>query len=511
VTASEAARDAKEIELKLAFDPADASRILSHPVLAASHASSQTRELISIYYDTGDDVLRKAGVFLRVREIGERYVQTIKSAHKAELLERFEWEQEVPSHEPDLDAAEGTALAPLLTPEVRAALRPRFHTRVWRKTFHIVGDAAEIEVAIDQGEITAGVQATPISELELELKAGHKQELFHLARDLAKHAPLQLAVKTKAERGFELLDGGDYAVEKATDIEVTPELTSEDAFRAIARNCLRQIVANVPAVRDGRAEALHQMRIGLRRLRVAIRLFAGMVEDPDLERIKGELKWITRELGPARDLDVFETDVLEPLRAAHPADADVIAAQRDFAERRAAAYARAKGAVDSDRFRLTLLDLAAWLETGAWADDDDKDRQAMRSAPITEHAAKALSKLRKRIKKGGQDLRELSVSKQHKLRIRAKRLRYATEFFAVTFPGKKNESRRQSSLSALKDLQDFLGTLNDLVTRPSLLGARGEGGVAPQARAPGVGEEAQLLADAERAYARFTATNPFWK
>ena len=91
-----------------------------------------------------------------------------------------------------------------------------------------------------------------------------------------------------------------------------------EAFRAIARNCLRQIIANEPVMCAGRAEGLHQMRIGLRRLRAAIAIFADVVGDEDQKKIKSELKWITQELGPARDLDVFAADVLEPLRASHP-------------------------------------------------------------------------------------------------------------------------------------------------------------------------------------------------
>ena len=122
--------------------------------------------------------------------------------------------------------------------------------------------------------------------------------------------PLRLAVKTKAERGYELLENGRHEVEKAAEIDIGPEMTSGEAFRAIAQSCLRQIIANEPAMCAGQAEALHQMRIGLRRLRAAIAIFAAVVGDEDLRKIKAELKWITRELGPARDLDVFAADVL---------------------------------------------------------------------------------------------------------------------------------------------------------------------------------------------------------
>lgn len=494
MAAREPRHEAKEIELKLEFAPGDAARILSHPALAEVQ-EAKTREPISIYYDTPDDALRKAGVFLRVRATGEGYVQTIKTARgDAEVFERNEWEQPVESHEPDLSGAAGTALEPLLTSEVRAALVPRFHTRFRRKTYQLRRDGTAIELAIDQGEVTAGVEASPISEVELELQSGDKRELFNLARDLATCVPLTLAVKSKAERGFELLDGGDHSAEKATAVEITPDMTCADGFRTIARSCLRQIVANTPGVRAGHSDALHQMRVGLRRLRAGLTLFADLVAGPERDHLKGELKWITQELGPARDLDVLVADVLEPLRAGRPNDADLAAIAADFEVQHEAAYVRATGAVGSDRFRKLLLDLAAWIEVGAWADASGDD-------PITEHATAKLSHLRRRVKKRGEVLRKLAPNKRHKLRIRAKRLRYATEFFAATFPGKAKEARREKSLSALKDLQDALGELNDIATRREIFpGAKGDSD-----------KEPKLLDAAERAYARFAKVKSFWK
>ncbi|WP_372929475.1 CHAD domain-containing protein [Methyloceanibacter sp.] len=502
---SQSSSNAKEIELKLEFDADAAPRILSHPIFEGP--PPKTRELVSIYYDTGASDLRNAGVFLRVRSTGDGYVQTIKSAKsEGEFLERNEWECPVPTHEPNLDAAEGTALARLLTPEVRADLKPRFHTRFRRKTYDVRHRGAEIELAVDQGEATAGVKAAPISELELELKAGAKAALFSLARELAETAPLNLAVKTKAERGFELLDGADHTVENARRVVVTPDMTSAEAFRSIARNCLRQIVANAPAMREGRAEALHQMRVGLRRLRVAIALFGQMLGGDERNTIKDKLRWITQELGPARDLDVFAADVLEPMRAAYPGDREVEDTYRDFKERHAAAYARATQSANSDRFRVALLDITAWVETGDWA----RKNRKLAKKPVRRHALKQLARLRRGIKAKGRRLRDLSPAKRHRLRIRSKRLRYATEFFAATFPKKKSEERRNVSLAALEAIQDALGVLNDMATRKSLL-ATGQEDWRLRAPAIDIAEEEKWLKEAKRAYGRFAKAKAFWK
>jgi triphosphatase len=91
-------------------------------------------------------------------------------------------------------------------------------------------------------------------------------------------------------------------------------------------------------------------------------------------------------------------------------------------------------------------------------------------------------------------------------------LRYATEFFATTFPGKKSARRRRKSLAALEDLQDALGALNDITVRKALL-TGGEAGAEAKLRAPGPdnAEEEKRLTEAERAYRRFAETKAFWK
>lgn len=515
--ARDSARQGTEVELKLEFDPADAARIAAHPALEASLGEAEDHELVSTYFDTPDCALHRLGVYLRIRESRGRYVQTVKSAKsRTELLERLECEREIPSRALDLEGLEGTALGPLLSPEIRAALRPVFETRITRHICRVEQDGAEIEVAIDRGEVATKTHTRPISEVELELKRGKRLALFQLAHNLAETVPFRLEVKTKAERGYELLQDRLYQAEKAVDLDILPEMETGEAFRAIALSCLRQIMANEPSMCAGQAESLHQMRIGLRRLRASIAIFADVVDDQSLQQIKGELKWITKELGPARDLDVFGADVLRPLRAKRPEDASLAASHRQFEEKRMAAYARAATAARSLRFRASMLDLAEWIETGQWSTDDGRERTALRTRPVAEHAEAKLARLRRRIKRKGTDLRHRSVKGRHRLRIRAKRLRYATEFFASTFPGQTSAKRRTESLSALKDLQDALGGLNDLATRHALIADdleddAGKATSAAHAHLAAAGSEETLLLKAEQAFARFAETKAFWK
>ena len=507
VSGDEPAHHSKEIELKFEVDPQDAARVAEHPLLRDSLVPPEERDLTSAYFDTVDFALRKAGVYLRVRDTGTGYVQTVKSMRsEAEPMERFEWERQITSPRPELDHAEGTALAPVLTPEIKGSLRQLFVTTVKRKTYLVAQGYSEIEVALDQGDVLSDEGRRPISEVELELKRGNTTDLFSLARSLAEALPLRLAVKTKAERGYELVEGGTHDVEKATDIDIKPDMRSEESFRAIANNCLTQIIANAPATCRGLPEALHQMRIGLRRLRAALAIFDDIVADEQQGKIKAELKWVTQHLGPARDLDVFVTDVLRPQREAKPGDENIAAALRDIEEKRTAAYARVAESLRSERFRTVVIDVVEWVETGPWSTDDDELRKELRTRPIAELAKKELRRLRKTIKKRGANLRHKSVRQRHKLRIRAKRLRYGTEFFAGTFDGHTSEKRRSDSLSALKDLQDALGGLNDIATRQTLIGHGVEHGPASSEE-----QAAKLLHNAEEAFARFIDTKAFWK
>jgi len=142
-----------------------------------------------------------------------------------------------------------------------AAITPR----VRRTVYPIQSGGSEIELTIDKGKVEAGRQSSPLCEVELELKRGESAELFKLARMLAEEVPVQLAVKSKAERGYALIVGELPAAVKAAPVVLMPDSIRQAAFQAIARACLRQLVANQPATLGGDAEGLHQMRVALRR------------------------------------------------------------------------------------------------------------------------------------------------------------------------------------------------------------------------------------------------------
>src|SRR6266567_8459935 len=513
---------AREVELKLEVPTHSFYRLARSSLLqAARKRPSKPATLVSVYFDTDKLRLRDKGLSLRVRRVGRRHIQTIKqeNGESGTLFSRNEWEHPIRGRQPDLDVARDAALAPVFTKKVRRGLKPIFETRVRRTTYPIQSGNSEIELTIDTGKVEAGRQSSPLCEVELELKRGESAELFKLARMLAEEVPVQLAVKSKAEHGYTLIAGGAAEAVKAAPVALTPDCSRQAAFQAIARACLRQLVANQPATLGGDPEGLHQMRVALRRLRAAVSLFADMLVDPQTEEMKTQFKWITQELGPARELDVFIQRVVRPVTDGKPNGPGVAVLAKDLQRRREEAFARACGAVESTRFRSLVLDTACWIEAGDWTRNADDLTRMLRDQPIVGAAADELRRRWKKLLKTGAQLRELDPPRRHKMRLQAKTLRYASEFFAGTFPGKKAARRRQRFVAGLEKLQDALGELNDIAVHAGLTerivdaqDARDKQfeGRAKKAFAAGrlSGHEeariASVLKDAERAYGGFS-------
>jgi inorganic triphosphatase YgiF len=519
---------AREVELKLEVPAHSLHRLARSSLLqAARKRPSKPATLVSVYFDTDKLKLRNKGLSLRVRRIGRRHVQTIKqeNGESAALFTRNEWEHQISGRQPDLDVAKDAALGPVFSKNVRRGLKPIFETRVRRTVYPIQSGDSEIELTLDKGKVEAGRQSSPLCELELELKRGESAELFKLARMLAEEVPVQLAVKSKAERGYALIAGEAPEAVKAAPVALTPHCNRQVAFQAIARACLRQLVANQPATLRGDPEGLHQMRVALRRLRAAISLFADMLLGAQTEEMKTQFKWITQELGPARELDVFIRRVVKPVTHGKPNGAGVAVLARDLQQRREEAFARACAAVESARFRRLVLDAACWIEAGDWTRNPDDLTRLLREQPIVGAAADELRRRWKKILKAGAQLRELDPERRHKMRLQAKKLRYASEFFAGAFLRKKAARRRNGFVAGLEKLQDALGDLNDIAVHAGLteriVDARDASGKPREGRAKKAfaagrlsGHEeariASVLKDAQRAYRAFSKAKTFW-
>jgi len=516
----------REIEVKLLVRRQDITRLRRHPVLFAGfeNAGAPVRQ-DSVYFDDRRHSLRRAGVSLRVRHIGERRVQTIKALDgNGSAIDRGEWQREVASSRPDLSAAAGTPLAPMLA-ELRDPLEPVFETRVSRTEIPLRYGDSDILLALDEGEIDTGKARAPICEVELELQRGRPADLFRLAQELDGKIPLTLSYATKSARGYALLDGGE-AIAKAQDLDLHAGMTRAEAFRAIAHDCLRHMVENRAGVARGKAEALHQVRIAARRFRTTMTLFRDIVSGKGADEVKTQLRWLREQTGPARDLDVFLSEVIEPIRAQFPQDRAVGNFHRHVKQRRAAAYRTARSAILSAQFRRLAVRVAGWIEDGDWRSGADALTHTRQDAPIELYAGEQLSLLRRKVRKHGKMLRAMDDEGRHELRIKAKKLRYAVEFFTALATTKKERKRAKELVAVLRRLQDALGGLNDIAVRKSLA-AELAGKIAPASGGKQSARErlfimeliaehqeanvGRLLDDAETAYADFRKVKPFWK
>ena len=144
-------------------------------------------------------------------------------------------------------------------------------------------------------------------------------------------------------------------------------MSTTDAFRTIGRSVLRHIAANEAAVRRSDSEGVHQMRVGLRRLRAAISLFANLLGDQETEGLKAELKWLTGELASARDLDVYLRNEIEPLPGATPARRGMKELAGALTLRRDAAFGKASAAVESRPVSFASTRHAAMARNRDWA------------------------------------------------------------------------------------------------------------------------------------------------
>ena len=517
-----------EIELKLRGKPEVLQRLWqSLPLSGRGESAPKVKDLENVYYDTADLRLRKRGLAFRIRRDGTRFIQTVKTGDTAAtaVLSRGEWEAEVPSLEPRPEIVDD--------PEIRAALglilpgelRPVFTTRVHREVMEVngtdsLGRLKVIEAAFDRGEIEAAGAKEALAEIELELLEGPPRALYDLALTLQDIAPTQIETRSKSARGYALATGRKPAWYRAKAVKLSPKMRVDDALAAILEACLRHWTANELAALDGSdPEGVHQMRVGLRRFRSALSVFGDLLPTQQLEWLKTEAKWALGSLGPARDWDVFQSDLLAPLEAERPDDVDLGVLRQAARARQAVAYGQVREAFSDPRYTRFLLRLGGWLEDRSWhcADLTAAQHSAL-DQPLLSLADTLLAKRHRQVMKRGKGFKRLSTERRHELRIAVKKLRYTTEFFRGLYPAKRSEGY----LTALRDLQESLGHLNDVAVAEHLLADltqdAGRGRTAArhhQAAGKVIGWYARALLDFEpdmrRTWKSFAASTPFWE
>jgi triphosphatase len=270
-------------------------------------------------------------------------------------------------------------------------------------------------------------------------------------------APVRLERRSKAERGYRLTaPAAPAASVHGAAVDLDPQLTGDDALRRIGSVCLDQILANEAAVLADAAEGIHQMRVAVRRLRAILAAFGRLLPADQRRSVSEELRWLGDALGPARNLDVFETALLAPARRALGEPDGGAALSEATGRRRKAAYASAAKAIRSTRYTALMLRQLRWFDGCGWREGAASPDLRQ---PIASLAAGILDRRRRAARRRSKGFAKQSPQRRHSLRIALKKLRYATEMLAGLWAA--DDVGRFTK--RLKRLQDDLGDANDLL------------------------------------------------
>ncbi|HEY2864095.1 MAG TPA: CHAD domain-containing protein [Casimicrobiaceae bacterium] len=499
-----------EVELKLSATTAAFAAVRRHPAVAQARAGrARSTSIVSRYYDTTQDELREHGVALRLRRRGNRWLQTVKGAGEAVAGLHRRAEHEWPVTRARIEPA---PLATTPWAELFAATAGRltlvFVTDVIR-TEHPLQfiDGTRAVLSFDAGTIRAGRRRAPLCEIEIELVEGDAQRLYEMAIALCTDIPLAIAHASKADQGYALARAQPPGPVRAGTVAIAPGDPTSGALAAIAADCLAQIVANAESLRAGRdGEFLHQVRVGVRRMRSMLKLM-GALPLRAFASLDEELVGLSEVFGPARDWDVFASGTLADI-VPHLRDPQRGAFRRlrlRAARRRRLHHEAARAEAGSQRFTCLLLALGKACSGLDLASSDP---------PAETFARDALARSERQLRKRGKRLRGTDAAGRHRVRIAAKKLRYAAEFFAPLF----RHAGAKGYVDALAALQGTLGRLNDMavaarlldelvVAHPNDVGLAHAAGIVDGWTAATSAHELKRLPKSWRQFAR---AKPFW-
>jgi triphosphatase len=486
------------MELELVLSPATASRLPRLKLLAPlKQGRARNRPVRIIWHDSPEVALAAAGLALAERREGWR-------------LERMRpgqdlWPPATPA--PVLQEAADRAGLGDAVPETVLPIAS-FAGRVLGLSL-LIEDAA-VELTLLSGAVRSVVDEHQAARL---LLSGPARETIGLALALAAELPLSVPRTSLAEEAISAARGITPAPRRTGAPSLPDDVSIADAFAHLVGHLTDVVLywAPVAAAGDGGPNPVHQMRVGVRRLRSVLAVFRRATASPTIAEVGAGLKALGAALGPARDWDVFTAGTGADVAAAFPEERAMVRLMEAAERRRRQGYADLRRFLDDPAFRLLGIRLAALSAARLWEQEIDDAERGVLETPLTDFAAVALNKRLKRLLAPGSDIIHLEPTALHAIRLHAKRMRYAAEFFAPLFPGKA--TRR--FIRRLTRLQEQLGMLNDGAVAAGLL-AQLAGGGAERAFAIGLvrGFAAAASGNARteivEAWRDFRKQEPFW-
>ncbi len=405
-----------------------------------------------------------------MRRIEGRFIQTIKSADNAgSPWVRHEHETPVASFEPSRahllehlpgrDGADATF----------GALRPIFETRLTRRRLSCTRQDGTVEAVFDQGNITAAGRSSPILEVEHELKVGKPSALSRSCLEFLERSPCAIGTEGKAARGYRLWRGGEAQPVYHKKLRVVPEMQLPEAFHKILNDSFSHTLANVPALADtGVAGSIHQMRVGLRRMRSALYAFKPILDQSGAGDLAVGIKRFFALLGDVRDADVFLSDVLPTI----PNDVLPMRSRRLLIRlsetHRAVALSRLQASLASEGFARLVVEIDTWIEGRTWLAATRPIDRLLNDRRIGEFAAARLRNMHRKFIKLGRRAVNGTLEDWHQVRIMSKKLRYAGQPLLAALhddavPGyAKNLARLQETLGHINDAHNVRAYLDNI-------------------------------------------------
>ena len=204
-----------EIEFKYKIDnPQIAEKIISDPDIVAitDDNSDETIDLHAIYFDTAERRLSREGITFRTRKEGANYVATVKwnGASENGLHEREEIN--VPMgvdsgrfETPDIDLFAQSPMCDRLKEIIGARkLIKRVEVKVQRRQIRIDTGKSICEISYDSGIVINGDKEGIISEMEVELYSGSREDMEAFGEMLTSKFNLVPENRSKFKQGLEL-------------------------------------------------------------------------------------------------------------------------------------------------------------------------------------------------------------------------------------------------------------------------------------------------------------------
>ena len=481
------------MDLELSLDPDDAPRLLRLPLLAsATRGRAQARRIV--WYDSPDAALTASGLALAQDRGAWRIEKLVPQPEDI-------WPPGAPP--PVLaqaadQAALGHALPSPLAPAVAFAGRQR--------SIALTTDQGTVTLTLLRGTLRAVTEEQAVARLHL---SGEERAVLQVVLALASEVRLAVASATLAADALAAAHGASPPPRRAGGTALPAGFGVADGFAFALAHLTDVVLHFAPAAAADQTgpEPVHQMRVALRRLRSAVTVFRPVLDCPELQAAAAGLKALSLRLGPTRDWDVFMGETLPAVTEAFPKQPRlerlVAAAER----RRRDCHAALRDFLGETEFRRVGIELAWLAAARCWHPPPPDMEQAM---PLRDYGAEVLGRRLRKLQQAD-DMAELDAPGLHALRLRAKRTRYAAEFFAPLYPGKA--PRR--FLTRLAAVQDGLGALNDRATAEKLLAELGgPGGRHGYAVGLVLGFTAaattDLLPRVKRRWAKFQRAGRFW-